>query len=169
LFGNDNNLGNAHVMRFAGRFARRVRHAAQQQGIPVLEKTPDDRMHEIAAQYRPADPERKGVFCITVHRAPNSVWGVTEERPDPLGQSLRLSHSGSRLGAHHHQGLSASPVPRTGRPEWSRVRSSPGNRAGDFLYQRWQLFYGFVQPREPGEDRRDLALGERCRAFDSGL
>ena len=78
LFGNDNNLDNAHVMRFAGRFARRVRHAARQQGIPVLEKTPDDRMHEIAGQCRPADPKRKGVFCITVHRAPNSVWGVTE-------------------------------------------------------------------------------------------
>jgi hypothetical protein len=79
VFGSDDNLDNTHVMRFAGRFSRRVRTAAKQRGIPVLDKTPDDRMHEIAAQNRPADPDAKGVFCITVHRAPNSVWGVASD------------------------------------------------------------------------------------------
>ena len=78
LFGHDDNLDNAHLIRFAGRFARRVRCAAAQQRIPVIEKHPDDRMHERAEQLRPADPQFKGVFCITVHRAPNSVWGVTD-------------------------------------------------------------------------------------------
>ena len=76
LYGHDDNLDNAHLMRFAGRFARRVRYAAMRQRIPILEKTPDDRMHELAEQHRPDDPNRKGVFCITVHRTPNSVWGV---------------------------------------------------------------------------------------------
>jgi hypothetical protein len=78
LFGDDDNLDNAHLIRFAGRFARRVRCAAQQKGIPVIVKKPDDRMHEIAEELRPTDPKFKGVFCITVHRAPNSVWGVTD-------------------------------------------------------------------------------------------
>jgi hypothetical protein len=76
FYGTDDNLDNAHLMRWAGHFARRVRAAAAQHGIPVIEKKPDDRMHEIAEQYRPADGKKMGVFCITVHRAPNSVWGV---------------------------------------------------------------------------------------------
>jgi hypothetical protein len=78
MFGDDRNLDNAHVMRFAGRFARRVRHAAKDKGIPVLDKAPKERMHELAEQHLPVDPESKGVFCITVHRAPNTVWGVIE-------------------------------------------------------------------------------------------
>ena len=88
LFGHDKNLDNPHLMRFAGRFARRVRYAAKQKGIPVIDKTPDDRIHEMAEQLRPTDPKFKGVFCITVHRAPNSVWGVIEY---PRG-----NHGGSR-------------------------------------------------------------------------
>ncbi|NOX54438.1 MAG: hypothetical protein GXP27_08345 [Planctomycetes bacterium] len=72
LPGTDENLDNAHLMRFA----RRVRAAAKQRGIPIIEKSREDRMHEIAEGYRPADPEQKGVFCMTVPRAPNSVWGV---------------------------------------------------------------------------------------------
>jgi hypothetical protein len=90
LFGHDDNFDNAHLIRFAGRFARRVRCAAEKKGIPVIDKTPDDRIHEMAEQLCPADPKFKGVFCITVHRAPNSVWGVIEypggkhlERKDP--------------------------------------------------------------------------------------
>jgi hypothetical protein len=79
VFGSDDNLDNTHLMRFAGRFSRRVRTAAKRRGIPVLDKTPDDRMHEIAAEHRPADPHAQGVFCITVHRAPNSVWGVASD------------------------------------------------------------------------------------------
>lgn len=78
LFGGDEQLDNAHLMRFAGRFARRVRSAAAQKKIPVLEKHPDDRMHERAQLLRPSDPDLRGVFCITVHRAPNSVWGVID-------------------------------------------------------------------------------------------
>ena len=76
LYGSDDHLDNAHVMRWAGRFARRVRAMAQQRKIPIIEKVANDRMHEIAEQHRPADPNQKGLFCITVHRAPASVWGV---------------------------------------------------------------------------------------------
>lgn len=78
LFGHDDNLDNAHLIRFAGRFARRLRCAAAQRKIPVLDKSPDGRMHERAQKLRSTDPNFKGVFCITVHRAPNSVWDVTD-------------------------------------------------------------------------------------------
>ncbi|MCH7685676.1 MAG: hypothetical protein IH899_03170 [Planctomycetes bacterium] len=77
-FGNDDDLDNAHLMRWAGRFARRVRTAARQQNIPILEKSPSDRMHQIVAELRPSDADFRGVFAISVHRAPNSVWDVVQ-------------------------------------------------------------------------------------------
>ena len=71
-------------MRWAGRFARRVRYAAKDNNIPLLEKCPDDRMHQIVQELRPSDPNFKGVFAISVHRAPNSVWGVVECSNDEI-------------------------------------------------------------------------------------
>jgi len=76
FFGNENQLDNTHLMRWAGRFARRVRAAAHAGGIPIIEKTPDDRIHQLVQQHRPDDPRFRGVFAISVHRAPNSVWEV---------------------------------------------------------------------------------------------
>lgn len=75
-FGSVDHLDNAHLMRWAGRFARRLRAFAASRNVPLLEKEPDDRMHEIVEELRPADPNFKGVFAISVHRAPNSVWNV---------------------------------------------------------------------------------------------
>jgi len=80
VFGRVDNLDNAHLMRWAGRFARRVRAAAAAHDIPLLEKTPDDRIHQLVQQHRPADPNFRGLFAISVHRAPNSVWEVIPYR-----------------------------------------------------------------------------------------
>lgn len=74
VFGRDDQLDNAHLMRFAGRFARRVRAAAEAHHVPLLVKQPDDRIHTIVQQLRPTDANFRGVFAISVHRAPNSVW-----------------------------------------------------------------------------------------------
>jgi DNA-binding transcriptional ArsR family regulator len=76
VYGNDDHLDDAHVMRWAGRFARRVRAMAKKRKIPIVEKVSDERMHPVAEQHRPSDVNQKGLFCITIHRAPNSVWGV---------------------------------------------------------------------------------------------
>jgi hypothetical protein len=78
MFGSDDNLDNAHLMRLAGRFSRRLRTAAKKNNIPVIKITKDDRAHQLVEPYRPTDPRKRGVFCITVHRAPNSVWEVEE-------------------------------------------------------------------------------------------
>lgn len=76
VYGSDEHLDDAHMMRWAGRFARRVRAMAKQRNIPILEKVAGERMQQVAEQYRPTDANQKGLFCITIHRAPNSVWGV---------------------------------------------------------------------------------------------
>ena len=78
VFGSDDSLDDAHLMRWAGRFSRRLRAWAKQEIIPILEARKDDRMHATAEKLRPRDPGKRGVFCITVHRAPNSVWMVEE-------------------------------------------------------------------------------------------
>jgi hypothetical protein len=76
LMGDDNNLDNAHLMRLAGRFARRVSAHCKKRGIPLIRCARGDRKHEIAAQHLPEDPNFQGVFCILIGRAPAPVRDV---------------------------------------------------------------------------------------------
>ncbi|OQA45602.1 MAG: hypothetical protein BWY52_01236 [Chloroflexi bacterium ADurb.Bin325] len=80
LRGSDEELDNAHLMRMAGRFARRVRaHAAAHQ-IPVVDCAAEERKHVVAEQYLPTDPDFVGVFVILVGRAPAPVWDVQQTK-----------------------------------------------------------------------------------------
>lgn len=51
LTGSDATLDNAHLMRMAGRFSRRVRAYAKAHAIPVIDCSVDDRKHDIAEQH----------------------------------------------------------------------------------------------------------------------
>jgi hypothetical protein len=73
----DEQLDNAHLMRLAGRFARRVRASAQAHGIPVIDCKAQERKHQIAEAYLAEHPVRTGVFLILVARAPATVWKVS--------------------------------------------------------------------------------------------
>ena len=72
----DEQLDNAHLMRLAGRFARRVRASAQAHGIPVIDCKAEERKHQIAEDYLAEHPVRTGVFLVLVARAPATVWKV---------------------------------------------------------------------------------------------
>jgi hypothetical protein len=73
----DEQLDNAHLMRLAGRFARRVRASAQAHGIPVIDCKAGERKHRIAEEYLAEHPEvGVGVFLILVSRSPALVWKV---------------------------------------------------------------------------------------------
>ena len=73
----DERLDNAHLMRLAGRFARRLRASAQAHGIPVIDCKAGERKHRIAEEYLAEHPEvRAGVFLILVARSPALVWKV---------------------------------------------------------------------------------------------
>ncbi len=76
LMGNDDKLDNAHIMKFAGRFSRRIHKYAQKNGIPLKHCAPGDRKHEIAEKLIPTDSKFKGLFCILAGRAPASVYDV---------------------------------------------------------------------------------------------
>jgi hypothetical protein len=73
VHGTDENLTETAVMRYAGRFARRLRAYAKTQNIPILECGRGERKHEVAESYVPSDPNFCGVFCILYGRAPAPV------------------------------------------------------------------------------------------------
>ena len=73
----DQQLDNAHLMRLAGRFARRVRASAKAHGIAVIDCKAGERKHQIAEEYLAEHPPgRIGVFLILVSRSPATVWKV---------------------------------------------------------------------------------------------
>jgi hypothetical protein len=76
LFGSDDNLDNAHLMRLAGRFSRRLRGWAKSNGIPVIDCPAGERKHQIAKEYLPKDSGKTGIFLVLVGRAPAPVWDV---------------------------------------------------------------------------------------------
>lgn len=76
LMGSDDDLDNAHLMRMAGRFSRRVRAHAKAHQIPLVDCQPGERKHEIAEAYLPKEASFSGVFLILVARAPAPVWDV---------------------------------------------------------------------------------------------
>ncbi|MGV1010691.1 MAG: hypothetical protein ACOYBY_19245 [Dermatophilaceae bacterium] len=73
----DESLDNAHLIRLAGRFARRVRAWAAANRVPVIDCTAEDRKHRIAEEFLREHTVGTGVFLVLVARAPATVWKVT--------------------------------------------------------------------------------------------
>jgi hypothetical protein len=73
----DAELDNAHLMRLAGRFARRVRAWAAAHNVPVIDCRSEERKHRIAEEYLREHTVGVGVFLILVARAPATVWKVS--------------------------------------------------------------------------------------------
>ena len=69
-------LDNAHLMRLAGRFARRVRAWAAGNAVPVIDCPAGERKHLIAEDYLRTHSVGPGVFMILVSRAPAMIWDV---------------------------------------------------------------------------------------------
>jgi len=80
LEGSDEKLDKAHLMRMAGRLARRLRAHAKAHQIPVVDCASEERKYAIAEQYLPQDPDFVGVFVILVGRAPAPVWDVQRSK-----------------------------------------------------------------------------------------
>jgi hypothetical protein len=74
--GSDDELDDTHLMRMAGRFARRVRAWAKANGVPVIYCKLGERKHLIAEEYLEKSSPGVGVFLILAAKAPASVWKV---------------------------------------------------------------------------------------------
>ena len=76
LHGSDDQLDNTHLMRMAGRFARRVKAWAAANGVPLIFCTAGERKHLIAEEYLETHVVATGVFLILAAKAPAAVWKV---------------------------------------------------------------------------------------------
>jgi hypothetical protein len=76
LYGTDDNLDNAHLIRLAGRFSRRIHGWAAKHKIPVIKCTANERPQEALEEECPELPKRPGVFCVVVKRSPFPTWDV---------------------------------------------------------------------------------------------
>jgi hypothetical protein len=74
--GSDENLDNAHLMRMAGRFSRRVHGFARAHGVPIIDCGRGERKHRIAEEYLATHTVKSGLFLILVGRAMAPVWEV---------------------------------------------------------------------------------------------
>ena len=74
--GSDEQLDNTHLMRFAGRFARRLKAWANANGVPVIYCKAGQRKHLIAGEYLAAHEVGTGVFMVLAAKAPARVWEV---------------------------------------------------------------------------------------------
>jgi hypothetical protein len=88
LTGSDETLDNAHLMRLAGRFSRRVRGYAKAHNIPVIDCSRGERKHQIGEEYLTKTTVTQGLFLILVGRAPAPVWDISAkhhiERKKPI-------------------------------------------------------------------------------------
>jgi hypothetical protein len=65
--GSEQELDNAHLMRMAGRFSRRVRGYAKAKGVPIFDCGSDDRKHQIAEDYLDKTSTTRGLFGVICH------------------------------------------------------------------------------------------------------
>src|SRR6516162_5890985 len=80
LTGSDDTLDNAHLMRMAGRFSRRIRGYAKAHDVPVIDCSRGERKHDIAEEYLAKTTVTHGLFVVLVGRAPAPVWDVSANR-----------------------------------------------------------------------------------------
>ena len=75
LTGSDDTLENAHLMRLAGRFSRRIRGYAKAHDIPVIDCRVGERKHDIAEEFLAKTSITQGLFLILVGSRPSSGMG----------------------------------------------------------------------------------------------
>ncbi|MEW6376505.1 MAG: hypothetical protein AB1502_12045 [Thermodesulfobacteriota bacterium] len=92
LRGSDDDLDNTHLMRFAGRFSRRIHAYAKKQGIPLIHSQRGQRKHELAEEHIPKDPAFRGLFCIIARLAPMPVFQVHRSNKGITNIKTKISY-----------------------------------------------------------------------------
>jgi len=91
--GSDEQLDNAHLMRMAGRFSRRVRGFAKAHRIPLIDCRSGEHKHEIAEDYLAEHSVGRGLFMILVARAVAPVWDVQRSSGGGIHLTKKLSEA----------------------------------------------------------------------------
>ncbi|MGI8949898.1 MAG: hypothetical protein ACR2FV_18340 [Ornithinimicrobium sp.] len=93
----DTSLDNAHLMRLAGRFARRVKAWGTANDVPVIFCKAGERKHRIAEDYLAQHMVGVGVFLVLVAKAPTTVWKVSR-----TGAGVILNLEKTRQYVNHY-------------------------------------------------------------------
>ena len=162
--GSDEQLDNAHLMRMAGRFSRRVRGFAKAHRIPVIDCRRGERKHDVAEEYLASHTVKRGLFLILVARAIAPVWDVRRSRTGGLSLTKKTAfinhysfhiwdpewgHITIKMAGHPPFGAQ---VMLNGH-EYVRMPSDQSRRQ---LQQGGQLLHSDYRRRTPGTCRRYL-------------
>jgi len=98
--GSDEQLDDTHLMRMAGRFARRVRAWASANGVPVIDCKRGERKHRIAEEYLVSREVATGVFLILVARAPARVREIRRSSAGVIGNIAKKIAYASHYSFH---------------------------------------------------------------------
>lgn len=90
--GSDEDLNNTSLMRFAGRFSRRIHAYAKKHGIPLIHSQRGERKHELAEQYLPQAPAFRGVFCIIAGLAPAPIFHVNRSKSGAINITTKTPY-----------------------------------------------------------------------------
>ena len=74
--GSDKDMSDAAMMRFAGRFSRRIQSFCKKKDIPFVHFQTGERKHGEAERMQPRDKSFIGIFAVFVSRAPSLLWEV---------------------------------------------------------------------------------------------
>lgn len=74
--GSDTDMSDASMMRYAGRFSRRVQSFCKKKKIPFVHFQTGERKHIEAEKLMPKDKSFIGIFAVFVSRAPSLLWEV---------------------------------------------------------------------------------------------
>jgi hypothetical protein len=72
----DYDMSDANMMRYAGRFSRRVQSFCKKKNIPFVYFKTGERKHEEAEMIKPKDKSFIGIYAVFVSRAPSLLWEV---------------------------------------------------------------------------------------------
>ena len=76
LKGSDKDLDTNQLIKFAGRFSRRIQSFCESRKIPLIYFSTGERKHEEAEKLIPEDSTFEGIFAVFVSRAPGLLWEV---------------------------------------------------------------------------------------------
>ncbi len=177
LMGSEEKLDNAHLMRMAGRFSRRVRGSAKAHGIPVIDCRRGERKHEIAEEYLATHTVKRGLFLILVARAIAPVWDVQHWSSGAVRLAKKTPY------VKHYSFHILDPdwghitIKMAGHPPFGAQIILNGHEYVACQARKAHLtftkdsncFYPHHQRRAPGEDRRHPGRRAGHRAADPGL
>jgi hypothetical protein len=105
----DTELDNTHLMRLAGRFARRVKAWGAANGVPVIFCKAGERKHRLAEEYLATHEVGTGVFLVLAAKAPAPVWKV---KRSPAGRIVNIERRSEYVNHYSFHIID---------PEWGHV------------------------------------------------